>query len=82
MTLAECLRAAGDTRFTLWIRAGIGWAIFVPGSYLTVRVWGSGETAAMLWVVGYLAILAAILLLRFRQGAWRRFDLAGPSASA
>ena len=82
MTLAECLRAAGDTAFTLWIRAGIGWAVFVPGSYVTIRVWGAGQTAAMWWVVGYLAILALILLVRFRRGAWRRFELSGPAADA
>jgi MATE family multidrug resistance protein len=76
-TLAECLRAAGDTAFTLWIRAGLGWAIFVPGSYFTVRVWGGGETASMMWLVAYLAILALILFVRFRRGAWRKFDLAG-----
>jgi MATE family multidrug resistance protein len=80
MTLAECLRAAGDTAFTLWVRAGIGWAIFVPGSYYTVRVAGGGETAAMAWVVAYLAILALVLYFRFRGGAWRRFDLVSPVA--
>lgn len=76
-TLAESLRAAGDTAFTLWARVAIAWAIFVPGAWLTVEKMGGGEVAAVLWLVLYLALLAGVLFLRFRQGAWRRLDLVG-----
>lgn len=77
MTLAEALRAAGDTAFTLWARVVIAWAVFVPGAYISVRELGGGAVVAMLWLVLYLALLAAVLFLRFRSGAWRKFDLVG-----
>jgi MATE family multidrug resistance protein len=74
-TLAEALRAAGDTAFTLWARLVIAWVVFVPGSYLSVRRLGWSERGAVSWLVVYLALLAGVLLMRFRRGAWRRIDL-------
>jgi hypothetical protein len=47
----------------------------VPGSFYTVRVLGFGETAAIWWMVTYLGLLAGVLLLRFRSGAWQRIQL-------
>lgn len=78
-TLAEALRAAGDTAFTMWARTILAWVIFMPGSYVTVRHLGGGEVGAMLWVVAYMGMLAAVLALRFRSGAWRRLDLVEPA---
>lgn len=77
MTVAEALRAAGDTAFTMWVRVVLAWVIFIPGVFLTIRVFDGGFLAAMLWVVVYLGLLAAVLALRFRAGAWRRIDLTG-----
>ncbi|MDQ7858469.1 MAG: MATE family efflux transporter [Armatimonadota bacterium] len=77
MTLSEALRAAGDTAFPMWARVAIAWAIFVPGTYVSLRVLGGGYTAATLWLVAYLALLAVVLALRFNSGAWRRIDLTG-----
>jgi multidrug resistance protein, MATE family len=74
-TLAEALRAAGDTAFTLWARLALAWMVFVPGSFYTVRVLHAGEVGAMLWLVAYLGLLAGILYLRFRAGSWRRIQL-------
>lgn len=74
-TLGEALRAAGDTAFTLWARLAVAWLLFVPGSYVTVRVLGAGELAAVLWVVLYLAVLAGALAARFSSGAWRKVQL-------
>ncbi len=74
-TLAEALRAAGDTAFTLWARLAIAWLIFVPGSYVTVRLLGAGDVVAVLWVVLYLWLLAGILAARFWAGTWRRIHL-------
>ena len=74
-TLAETLRAAGDTAYTLWMRLAIAWLVFVPGSYFTVRSFGGRDVGAMLWLVAYLAILAGVLWLRFRTGAWRKLQL-------
>jgi MATE family multidrug resistance protein len=77
-TLAEALRAAGDTVFTLWARVAVAWLVFVPGSWITVRVMGGGDVAAVSWMVAYLALLAGVLWLRFRSGAWRRLQLVEP----
>jgi multidrug resistance protein, MATE family len=74
-TLAECLRATGDTAFTLWARIALAWLIFAPGAWVTVAVLDGGDAGAVFWLVLYLAMLAATLALRFRSGAWRRFHL-------
>ena len=78
MAVAETLRAAGDTSFPLWTRVVLAWALFFPGAWVSVRVLGHGDVAAMLWVVLYLAALAAVLLWRFRSGAWRHITLVEP----
>lgn len=75
MTFAESLRAAGDTAFTMWSRIALAWLFFTPGAWLTVKVLGGGDVAAMLWIVAYLAALALVLRWRFRTGAWRRIAL-------
>jgi MATE family multidrug resistance protein len=75
MSVSEALRAAGDTAFSLWARLLIAWLLFVPGSWLAVNVWGGGAVAAILAIVAYLAVLAGVLALRFRSGAWRRIAL-------
>jgi MATE family multidrug resistance protein len=77
--LAESLRAAGDTAFTLWARVAIAWGLFVPGSWISVRVLGGGDLVAVGWIVVYLGALALVLLLRFRGGAWRRLELVEPA---
>jgi MATE family multidrug resistance protein len=76
--LGEALRAAGDTAFTMWARIAVAWAVFVPGSWISVRVLGGGDVAAVAWLVAYLALLAIVLFLRFRSGAWRRIVLVEP----
>lgn len=76
--LAEALRAAGDTAFTMWVRVAIAWLVWAPASWFAVRVLGGGDTAAMVAMVGYLFVLALALYLRFRSGAWRRIQLVEP----
>jgi MATE family, multidrug efflux pump len=76
-TFAEALRAAGDTTFTLWVRVAVAWILFGPGSWISVRVLHGGELVAVMWLVIYMALLAFILWLRFRGGAWRRIRLVG-----
>lgn len=78
--LAEALRAAGDTAFTAWVRVGVSWLLFVPGSLVTVRVLGGSDAAAVAWFVVYLFALALVLFLRFRSGAWRRIALVEPAS--
>ncbi len=73
--LAEALRAAGDTAFTLWARVALAWGLFVPGSYITVRYLNGGDVGAVVWLVSYLGLLAALLSWRFARGAWRNIRL-------
>ncbi|HTP27259.1 MAG TPA: MATE family efflux transporter [Anaeromyxobacteraceae bacterium] len=77
--LGEALRAAGDTRFTMWARVVISWIIWAPGSWISVRVLGGGARVAVAWLVIYLAALALVLFLRFQSGAWRRIALVEPA---
>ncbi|MFZ5438498.1 MAG: MATE family efflux transporter [Myxococcota bacterium] len=75
MSIAEALRGAGDTLFPMAARIAIAWLVFVPGSYLSVRWYGWGDIGATSWLVAYLALLAVVVALRFRRGAWRHIEL-------
>lgn len=77
-TVAEALRAAGDTAYTLKARLVLAWGIFFPGSYVTVRVLGGSDIEAIAWVVLYMGLLAGVLWLRFRSGKWRELELVEP----
>jgi MATE family multidrug resistance protein len=82
MTLAETLRAAGDTFWTAAARLILAWFVFTPAAILVVMVWDGGAAGAMLCLVGYLALLAAALGYRFRSGAWRKIELIEPELLA
>lgn len=75
MSLAECLRATGDTLFPLVVRLVLSWAVFVPGAWFTVRSFGGGDVGAMAWLVLHLALLSLVLFFRFRSGKWRSLQL-------
>lgn len=75
MVLAEALRAAGDTAFTFWMRAGIAWGVFAPGAWWSVNRLGAGDMVAASWLLIYLALLAVAMVLRFRSGRWRAIDI-------
>jgi MATE family multidrug resistance protein len=81
-TLAEALRAAGDTAFILTARLIIAWAVFVPGSYYSIRYLHWRDDGAIFWLVLYLGLLASVLLIRFRRGAWENIQLTEPSPDA
>ena len=78
MTLSETLRAAGDTFWTAAARLVLAWAVFTPAAVLVVMVWHGGPVGAMLCLVAYLALLAALLGYRFRSGAWKKIELIEP----
>jgi MATE family multidrug resistance protein len=63
----------------MWVRGAIAWGLFLPGSWLAVRHYETGDLGLALSLMGYLALLAAVLYLRFRSGAWRRIELVEPS---
>lgn len=78
-SMAEILRAAGDTAFTLWARVILAWAVFVPGAYLSTRYWGWAESGAVTWMTTYIGLLATVLVVRFLRGAWRKIELTQPA---
>jgi MATE family multidrug resistance protein len=78
MTLAETLRAAGDTRWTAVARLVLAWLVFVPSAFVVVEVGHGGAVGAMVCLAGYLAVLAVALAFRFRSGAWRHIELIEP----
>lgn len=77
MTLGEALRAAGDTAFSMWARVVIAWVVFVPGVTISMKLLEGSYVVATLWLIAYIALLAAVLAWRFGGGAWRRIDLTG-----
>lgn len=79
MSLAECLRAAGDTAWPMTARILLAWFVFTPGAWVSVRVLKGGPEAIMVSVILYIAALAVLLAFRFRSGAWRNISLMGHS---
>lgn len=77
MTLAETLRAAGDTTWTAIVRMILAWAVFMPSAFAVVH-FGGGAVGAMLCLAAYVALLAVALVIRFRSGAWRSIQLIEP----
>lgn len=78
MSLGEALRAAGDTAWSMWVRMGLAWVAFVPGGWLAVHVLDGGPVAAVLCIVAYIGVLAAVFAYRFYlSGAWRNIDMTG-----
>ena len=80
MTIAETLRAAGDTSWVMWARMIIAWVVFTPASIVLVVLLGAGPVTTIVCVVAYLALLAGLLVYRFCTGAWRDIDLTGKEA--
>jgi len=78
MVLSETLRAAGDTTWPAAARIVLAWAVFVPCAYMTVRYAHGGAIGAMFCLVGYIALLALLLAVRFKSGAWRTIELIEP----
>jgi MATE family multidrug resistance protein len=80
MTYSESLRAAGDTTFAMWARLGVAWTLFLPATYVLVRVLNYGYVTATICIGVYLGMLALAMWLRFRTGKWRSIDLTGMTA--
>jgi MATE family multidrug resistance protein len=82
MSMGESLRAAGDTAWSMMARVTLAWAFFTPASLLGVFVIDGGHVFALLSLAGYMALLSAALVWRFRGGAWRTIDLTGKREGA
>jgi MATE family multidrug resistance protein len=65
------LRGAGDTRWPFVVQASLAWLVRLPLVYLVAVVLGGGVTGAWLGELGFVTVLGAVWVLRFRSGAWR-----------
>jgi MATE family multidrug resistance protein len=75
LSCGEILRSAGDTAWPMWARLILAWVFFVPIGWLTIIELEGGGLAAVGCIIGYLAALAGLLMLRFRSGAWRAIEM-------
>ncbi len=80
MTFSEALRSAGDTTWCMNARIILAWLVFMPLSYLFVRMQGGGVGVVMACIIGYIMALSALLAGRFASGRWRSIDLLGLEA--
>ncbi|MFB3819264.1 MAG: MATE family efflux transporter [Candidatus Methylomirabilales bacterium] len=71
IVFAAALKGAGDTRFVMYMIAGLSAGVLILPSYIAVEVLGLGVLAS--WTIGtaYVSILGLAFYLRFRRGAWK-----------
>jgi MATE family multidrug resistance protein len=69
------LRGAGDTRWPFAVQTALNWMFFLPLAYLLAVVLGHGLTGAWVAELIYIAVLAAVMMWRFRSGAWERIRI-------
>jgi multidrug resistance protein, MATE family len=69
------LRGAGDTRWPFVVHTVRNWAFFVPVAYLLGVTLGYGLFGAWCGGLVFVVALAALLVWRFRSGAWRRIRI-------
>lgn len=72
MVTSQVLKGTGDTRFTMFAGITTSWLVLVPCAWLFGVALGGGAVGAWLALVVDILVLATILLLRFRSGAWRK----------
>jgi len=69
------LRGAGDTLWPFVVRFVMAWCVQVPLAYGLGITLGGGLTWAWVGSMIYVAATAAILVGRFRSGAWRSMQI-------
>ncbi|MFB3789502.1 MAG: MATE family efflux transporter [bacterium] len=75
LTFNGALRGAGDTAFPMWTNISLAWMLFVPATWLSLNYFGLGIEAAWFCVTAYITLLGVILLVRFRSGKWKRYQV-------
>lgn len=72
LTLGGALRGAGDTRAVLLIMAATTWLVRLIPAYIFAITLGLGVPGAWLAAILDINVRAALMLWRFRKGAWKR----------
>lgn len=75
MTIAEALRAAGDTTWCMFARIFLAWFVFTPLAYFAVMSMNGGVGTVMTSMVLYMIAIAALMVFRFQTGRWRSIQL-------
>ncbi len=73
MVTSSTLKGCGDTRFTMFAGIATSWLVLVPCAWYFGFVLEGGAIGAWLALALEIAVLSAILLLRFRSGAWKEY---------
>ena len=69
---AGSLRGAGDTRWPFLVQTSLAWTVRLPLAWLFAVTLGGGVVGAWYAEFVFVATLSAVLVLRFRSGAWRQ----------
>lgn len=75
MVLSNALQGAGDTRFPMILIAVSAYCVFVPLALLFAYPLGWGIVGGWLGGVIHFAVLASVLIWRYRQGRWKRIEI-------
>jgi MATE family multidrug resistance protein len=69
---AAALRGAGDTRFVMFMIAGLSGGVLIVPTYLAVEHFGAGILTGWVIATAYVSLLGVAFYLRFRAGQWKR----------
>jgi MATE family multidrug resistance protein len=69
---AAALKGAGDTRFVMFMIAGLSGGVLVVPTYLAVEQFGAGILTGWVIATAYVSLLGVAFFLRFRAGQWKR----------
>jgi MATE family multidrug resistance protein len=72
IVFAAALKGAGDTRFVMYMIAGLSLGVLTLPSYLAIVVAGAGVLTAWGIATTYVSALGLAFYLRFRGGRWQR----------
>jgi len=75
IVLAGALNGAGDTRFTMVVRAVMAWGMFIPLVWLLTFHLGTGIWGAWVGAFIYLGGLGFVYFIRFRKGHWKAIQI-------
>lgn len=75
MVFSFALEGAGMNRWVLFAELGVNWLVFLPLTYLLSHVAGLGLLGAWGAFSTYLVLFAAIVIVKFRGGAWKSVEV-------
>lgn len=78
---ASALKGAGDTRFVMYMLAGVSAMVLVLPTYLAIEVFGMRLYASWIIASAYVIVLGCGFLLRFLGGKWKSMRVIEPVAA-